>query len=356
MDGLLKKLAATAGAAFSINQIVNYADSYTGMVNKLKLVTSTQSELSRAMDDTHKIAQATASDWNGVLDVYTKFQGLSKRLGIDQAEVARITETVTKTVSMSGQSAAASEAALLQFGQALNTGLLRGAELTSVLSQAPALAKAIAQGMGVAIGDLKKLGEEGKITSEKMRDALLKMSGSVDAEYAKTATTVAASFNLIKNEAVKMIGEFDATSGASEKFVNGMKALSQNMDIVTNTAMIAGAYMAGTYIPIIIKGTQATISDTVAKITNALAARSKAIADFDVAKSNLAATAAMVRAMGVTNAQTAAMMANARAAYQQAAAAKSAALANTGLMGILGGPVGIGVTLAAVAAGVEIRY
>ena len=72
MDGLLKKLAATAGAAFSINQIVNYADSYTGMVNKLKLVTSTQSELSRAMDDTHKIAQATASDWNGVLDVYTK--------------------------------------------------------------------------------------------------------------------------------------------------------------------------------------------------------------------------------------------------------------------------------------------
>src|SRR5690606_32092793 len=111
MNGMLGKLAATAGAAFSINQVKNYADSYTGMVNKLKLVTSTQSELSRAMDDTHKIAQATASDWNGVLDVYTKFQGLSKRLGIDQAEVARITETVTKTVSMSGQSAAASEAA-----------------------------------------------------------------------------------------------------------------------------------------------------------------------------------------------------------------------------------------------------
>ena len=54
MNGMLGKLAATAGAAFSINQVKNYADSYTGMVNKLKLVTSTQSELSRAMDDTHK--------------------------------------------------------------------------------------------------------------------------------------------------------------------------------------------------------------------------------------------------------------------------------------------------------------
>ena len=65
---------------------------------------------------------------------------------------------------MSGQSAAASEAALLQFGQALNTGLLRGAELTSVLSQAPALAKALADGMGrgLLLVILKKLGEEGE--------------------------------------------------------------------------------------------------------------------------------------------------------------------------------------------------
>lgn len=351
MNGMLGKLAATAGAAFSINQVKNYADSYTGMVNKLKLVTSTQSELSRAMDDTHKIAQATASDWNGVLDVYTKFQGLSKRLGIDQAEVARITETVTKTVAMSGQSAAASEAALLQFGQALNTGLLRGAELTSVLSQAPALAKALADGMGVAVGDLKKLGEEGKITSEVMRDALLKMSSSVDAEYAKTATTISASFNLITTEVTKMVGEFDSATGASKTFVQGITLLSQNMDALVDVTMVAGAYWAGTYIPVLIKGTQAIYADTVGKVSNALATRSKALADYDVAKSNLAATAAMVRSMGVTNAQTVAMMANARAAYQQAAAAKAAAVANMGVSSALFGPVGMGVAIASVAAG-----
>lgn len=393
VDSLIKKLAVTAGTAFSVAQIVGYADSYTGMVNKLKLVTSTQSELSRAMDDTHKIAQATASDWNGVLDVYTKFQGLSKRLGIDQAEVARITETVTKTVSMSGQSAAASEAALLQFGQALSTGLLRGAELTSVMSQAPALAEALAEGMGVAVGDLKKLGEEGKITSEKMRDALLKMSSSIDAEYAKTATTVAASFNLIKNETIKIVGEFDSATGASKTFVQGMTLLYENMGTVTNTMMISATFMAGTYIPVIYGAItagyartkqmveQTAIQYAAINAERAAAASSLAQAQAQLVntQSTLAALAAekalevqrlqaQINAIGrmasttrmaqlrqievqVTAELTAAETALAAARARSTAAAATSVGVGRAAIGILSGPVGMGITLAAVAAG-----
>ena len=130
-----------------------------------------------------------------------------------------------------------------------------------------------------------------------------------------------------------------------------IQSVADNFDTMKSVAMVLGAYWAGTYIPVIIKGTKAIVADTAGKVTNTLASRAKTIADYEVAKSNLAATAAMVRAMGVTNAQTAAMMANARAAYQQAAASRAAAVAGTGALGLLGGPVGIGVTLAAVAAG-----
>ncbi|ENX27259.1 hypothetical protein F891_01868 [Acinetobacter sp. CIP 101966] len=393
MNGMLGKLAATAGAAFSVNQIKNYADSYTGMVNKLKLVTSTQSELSRAMDDTHKIAQATASDWNGVLDVYTKFQGLSKRLGIDQSEVARITETVTKTVSMSGQSAAASEAALLQFGQALNTGLLRGAELTSVLSQAPALAKALADGMGVAVGDLKKLGEEGKITSEVMRDALLKMSGSVDAEYAKTATTISASFNLITTEATKLIGEFDSATGASKTFVEGITTLSENMEGVVNSMMVGAAFMAGTYIPAIystitagyaktkqlidqtaiqygainaeraaaasaLAQAQAQIVNTRSTLTALAAEKALEVQRLQAqinAAGRMATTTRMAQLRRIEAQATAELVAaeTALAAARARSAAAGTASAGVGraALGVLFGPVGMGVAIATVAAG-----
>lgn len=143
--------------------------------------------------------------------------------------------------------------------------------------------------------------------------------------------------------------------GAKNTLINGsmpaIQATIDNMDALTNVTMIAGAYLAGSYIPTLAIATKGLVTDTVAKISNIASTRAKTLADYEVAKANLVATAAMVRAMGVTNAQTAAMMTNARAAYQQAAAAKATMFAGSGLLGVLGGPVGLGITMASVAAG-----
>lgn len=142
--------------------------------------------------------------------------------------------------------------------------------------------------------------------------------------------------------------------GAKNTLINGsmpaIQATIDNMDSLTNVTMIAGAYLAGSYIPTLAIATKGLVTDTVAKISNIASTRAKTLADYEVAKANLAATAAMVRAMGVANAQTAAMMTNARAAYQQAAAAKATMFAGSGLLGVLGGPVGLGITVATVAA------
>lgn len=351
MNGMLGKLAATAGTVFSINQIKNYADSYTGIVNQLKLVTNGQAELNTAMNDTYKIAQATASSWGAVNTVYSKYMSNAKVLNLTQAETARLTEVTSKAVSISGSTTEAAAGALFQFGQALDGNILRAEEYNSLVDGAGGLLNAMAKGLGVTRGELRQMMLDGKLSGQVITEALLKAGDSVDELYSKTDTTIAASFNLITTEVTKMVGEFDSATGASKTFVEGITLLSQNMDALVDVTMVAGAYWAGTYIPVLVKGTQATIADTASKVTGTLASRAKAIADYEVAKSNLAATAAMVRAMGVTNAQTAAMMANARAAYQQAAASRAAAVAGTGALGLLGGPVGIGVTLAAVAAG-----
>ncbi len=143
--------------------------------------------------------------------------------------------------------------------------------------------------------------------------------------------------------------------GAKNTLINGsmpaIQATIDNMDALTNVTMIAGAYLAGSYIPTLAIATKGLVTDTVAKISNIASTRAKTLADYEVAKANLAATAAMVRAMGVANAQTVVMMTNARAAYQQAAAAKATMFAGSGLLGVLGGPVGLGITMASVAAG-----
>lgn len=351
MNGMLGKLAATAGTVFSINQIVGYVDGYTNLQNKLKLVTTNQGALNKALHDTFAIAQNSRSSWESTATIYQRFTQNADRLGLSQDRVAKITETVSKAVAISGASTEGANAAMMQFGQSLASGVLRGEEFNSVNEQTPAVLDAIAKGLGVARADLKAMADEGKLTTDVLIPALEKAGVSVDELFGRTDMTIGQSFTFLNNEILKFVGVAGDSSGAATLAASSIKLLGENIELVASASMVLGAYWAGTYIPVLVKGTQATIADTASKVTGTLASRAKAIADYEVAKSSLAATAAMVRAMGVTNAQTAAMMANARAAYQQAAASRAAAVAGTGALGLLGGPVGIGVTLAAVAAG-----
>ena len=134
--------------------------------------------------------------------------------------------------------------------------------------------------------------------------------------------------------------------GMQVSLINGftpvIQTVANNLDVVAVSVGALAAVMT-------VKAAPAFIADTALKVSNTIATRQKAVADYEIAKSNLAATVAMVRAMGVANAQTAAMITNANAAYKQAAATRTAALASTSMIGILGGPVGLALTVATVA-------
>ncbi|MBN6345382.1 tape measure protein, partial [Escherichia coli] len=120
----------------------------------------------------YDIAQRTYQSLDATAQVYQRFADNADRLGLSQQKVAELTETVSKAVAISGASATAAQAALTQFGQALASGQLRGEELNSVMEQTPALAKAIADGMGVSVGELRKKAQDGEMTIEKVIQAL----------------------------------------------------------------------------------------------------------------------------------------------------------------------------------------
>ncbi|WP_333666009.1 tape measure protein [Acinetobacter guillouiae] len=287
----IKNMAAIAVGAFSISQLTNYADSYTEIVNKLKLVTAGQSELNTAIGDTHKIAQTTASEWSAVNDVYSKYMSNAKALNLTQKEVARLTEITSKAVAISGSNSQAAAGALFQYGQSLDGNILRAEEYNSLVDGAGGLLNAMAKGLNTTRGGLRQMMLDGKLTGEVITKALMKAGESVDDLYSKTNTTTAASFNLIKNESIRMVGEFDAATGASTKFVQGMKYLSENMSNVTNIMMVGVAYMAGSYIPAIYKSVVATKTKIASileeiQVENASIAQSqrKAQAEFNAAQ------------------------------------------------------------------------
>ncbi|WP_245100818.1 tape measure protein [Acinetobacter nosocomialis] len=396
MDALsvaTRQLAGYMAGLVTVSAAISKMDTYTGLQNRLKLVTSSQVELNKATEDTFRIAQKTYSAWDSVLQVYQRFSDNAKTLNLTMDDTARLTETVSKAVAISGASAAAADAALVQFGQALASGTLRGEELNSVMEQTPALAKAIAQGMGITVGELRTVAAEGKITSQEIVKALKNVQADVDALFAKTDITISQSLTLLNNEITKFVGESGKGSGAAEVLSGSIKTLAGNLDVLTSAMMIGGAYWLGTYIPAIYASGVAVAAKTkelavqtvtqYAAIQAERAAAAQQVISTQTVVANTQATLAAIAAEKALEVQrlksqitekgrtaTLTRMAElkkieaqvtrelavaegALASAQARSAAAGAASVGIGsrLLGLLSGPVGIGITVASLAAG-----
>ncbi|MFP0388560.1 tape measure protein [Acinetobacter nosocomialis] len=396
MDALsvaTRQLAGYMAGLVTVSAAISKMDTYTGLQNRLKLVTNNQVELNKATEDTFRIAQKTYSAWDSVLQVYQRFSDNAKTLNLTMDDTARLTETVSKAVAISGASAAAADAALVQFGQALASGTLRGEELNSVMEQTPALAKAIAQGMGITVGELRTVAAEGKITSQEIVKALKNVQADVDALFAKTDITISQSLTLLNNEITKFVGESGKGSGAAEVLSGSIKTLAGNLDVLTSAMMVGGAYWLGTYIPAIYASGVAVAAKTkelavqtvtqYAAIQAERAAAAQQVISTQAAVANTQATLAAIAAEKALEVQrlksqitekgrtaTLTRMAElkkieaqvtrelavaeeALAVAQSRSAAAGAATVGIGsrLLGLLGGPVGIGITVASLAAG-----
>jgi len=236
----IRQLVGQMAGIVTVGAAINKMDAYTGLQNRLKLVTDSQAELNTAMNDTFAIAQKTASSWDSVAMVYQRFADNADRLGISMKQTAALTETVSKAISVSGGSAASAEAALIQFGQALASGVLRGEEFNSIAEQAPGLLKAIAMGMDTNVGSLRAMAAEGKITGDELVKALSKAKPYIDDLFNKTDFTIAQSFTQLSNEITKFVGAAGAGSGAAAGLSAAISGLAENLGTIANIAVVGG--------------------------------------------------------------------------------------------------------------------
>lgn len=371
MDSLsvaTRTLAGHMAGLVTVGAAVSKMDAYTGLQNRLKLVTDNQVQLNKAMNDTFNIAQKTRQSWDSAAQVYQSFANNAKTLGLNTQQTAQLTETVSKAVAISGASAGAAEAALVQFGQALASGTLRGDELNSIMEQTPGLSKAIAEGLGITVGQLRTMGAAGQITSEALVKALDKAKSSVDNLFSKTDITIGQSITLLNNELGKFVGEAGQSSGAAKTLAESIQVLSQNLGLIADGAVVAGVTMLS----------RALISQTVStyqSVAASTARRAEMLAGLQASAQSTSATVAQTGAVAQYSAMqladaraTAARMAGMqRLAYVQATViplerASTAATAthtaaieadtiaqnlnnaarsrSTMLLGLIGGPIG----------------
>jgi len=228
--GMVNRLAGALGVAFGVREIIEASEAYTTINNRLSLVTDSSEELAAAQQDVFNIAQKTRSPLKETAEVYQRLATNADALGMSLAEVGDTTETINKLMVISGTSGASAAAALTQLGQAFASGTLRGEELNSVMEQAPALAKAIADGMGVTVGQLRALGQEGKITADAVVEALKKQGAAVDEQFGKMAPTIGQAMAQAGNSFINYIGKVNEATGASGGLASAIVGISNALD------------------------------------------------------------------------------------------------------------------------------
>lgn len=227
LQGSMVAFAAAAGVTVSVAGIVQLADAYSNMTGRLRLATQYSNDYAEVQQLLVDSARSTRSDLQGTVDLYVKMAPALKGIGLNAAQSAGVITTINQAIGLSGASAQAAAAALMQLGQGFGSGVLRGEELNSILEQTPGLAQAIADGLGVPIGELRALGEQGKLTAETVSGALQKMAPQLEADFAKMPVTVGQALTGLRNEFMLFVGATDQATGGTSALASVIQAVSQ---------------------------------------------------------------------------------------------------------------------------------
>lgn len=242
-------LLAVGGIAAGVKTLIDISDKYTELDGRLRLVTKSTQEFQAAQSGLYKIALETRVAYADTADLYTRFARSTEELGLSQSDLLTITESINKALIVSGASGESANAALVQLGQGMASGTLRGEELNSILEQTPRLARMIAEGMGITIGQLREYGKEGKLTAEAVATALQSQASAIDSEFARMEVTVSQAmtnlttvFESIVTEANKAEGGTNSLAGAITDLAT---TIDENRDTIINSVELISTAFSG---------------------------------------------------------------------------------------------------------------
>ncbi|WP_159242345.1 tape measure protein [Proteus terrae] len=385
----LSKVAAALTGYLSASMVASYSEAWTELNNKLSNSVRASESLIDVTQRVFDISQATRSSLDATATLYARLERGTREYNTSAADLAKLTSIINQGFIVSGATAQEAENAIIQLSQGIASGVLRGEEFNSVAEQGSRLMVALADSMGVGIGQLRKMAAEGKLTTDVVVSGLLSQGDSIGKEFAKTTRTMSQAFQEAGSNLTKFLGENTTIKASINVFSDAVITASKSLDEMVLAVSLVASVVGGRYIAAMGLAIKAKMQSAVAArqeaIANLQAARvaehnaimtarktaldlaaaralvEKAKTEFAAARgtnaeatalANLiavrsAATTAAINHKQATQAQTAAMANSAAAAR---AASVSIGLANKAL-GFVGGPAGI-----AMAAGAAIMY
>ncbi|HCJ6270277.1 TPA: tape measure protein [Enterobacter hormaechei subsp. xiangfangensis] len=220
------------------------ADNMSQLNARIERLTGSAATASQTMQSLMRISSATGGSLQDTAKLWETLSTALRDTGATNGQIIQLTETLQKIGRIGGSSTEELANALRQFGQSISSGTVRAEEFNSILEQMPELARQIAAGMGVSIGELRQLMLDGKLTAEDALNAIQKQTGSVNAEFEKLPRTLSQANTALTNSFLSMIDSVNQATGASNGLVAVIDSMTAALDRLVGKAASADAQIS----------------------------------------------------------------------------------------------------------------
>ncbi|MBE9400955.1 tape measure protein [Acinetobacter albensis] len=231
VNALVAAMAAV-GVGLSVKALADAADSYTNLSARINIATKDGGDFTSAMAGVHQVALMTNTSLDATGSLFTRLNTVGKEMGMTQQNTLDLTKTINQAIQTSGGTAEASEAAITQLIQAMQGGVLRGEEFNSIMENGYGVAEALAEGLGVTTGELRKMAENGELSAERVYKALLSQKDAVQATYDQFPITISNALQRIQTQWQILIGEMNNATGASSVVAEALLVIADNLGIL----------------------------------------------------------------------------------------------------------------------------
>jgi tape measure domain-containing protein len=225
-----------AGVAVAARALVQAGDALTQGLSRLQNATGSVERAGQVYEALYRNALSTGVAVAESVDAFQRFPIATREIGATSDQVVRLVGGLQRVAIVSGASTQEISSATLQLAQALASGVLQGDELRSILEAMPLLAEGLARELGVSIGELRKLGSEGKRTAERVFPALLRATERLGAELDRAPLSLGRAFGQLTAATENFLGQLDRAIGLSIALARALSAAARAVDSVRQGA------------------------------------------------------------------------------------------------------------------------
>ncbi|CCI77786.1 unnamed protein product [Klebsiella pneumoniae subsp. rhinoscleromatis SB3432] len=272
LSGVAKGLLA----ALSVQQVASYADAWTELNNKVANSVRTGETQAEVMQRIFDVSQATQSSLNGTATLYARLERGTRTYNTSAEDLTRLTTIINQGFAVSGATAQEAENAIIQLSQGIASGVLRGEEFNSVSEQGSRLMVALADSLGVSIGQLRAMAAQGKLTTDVVVKGLLSQGDAIGKEFANTAVSISKGLQVAGNNVTKFFGENSTVKSFAAGFRDSVITISENLETLGIALIGAAAIMGGRFVGALAMATAAQASRAKQTIQGIAATRQQA--------------------------------------------------------------------------------